>query len=66
MREAQTKQVLRHMELYGEIDALTAMRDYRCMRLAARIADLKAQGVSIWTEMRSENGKRWAVYGINS
>lgn len=62
----QTELVLRYMERYGWIDAWTAAVELRCMRLAARIADLKKQGVPIKTEMRSRDGKRWAVYALDT
>lgn len=44
---SQTKKILIHMQDRGSITALEAMQEYGCMRLAARIADLKAEGVQI-------------------
>lgn len=40
----QCDRILRHMEDYGSIDPMTAIKDYGCMRLSARIADLKGMG----------------------
>lgn len=43
----QCERILRHMRDFGSIDPVTAFLDYGCMRLAARISDLKDQGYSI-------------------
>lgn len=52
----QRERILHHMELYGEIDPVTAMSEYGCMRLAARIADLKRAGYPIMTRVaKSKN-----------
>jgi hypothetical protein len=39
------------MEEYGSITPLDALREFGCMRLAARINDLEKQGVAIESEM---------------
>lgn len=49
----QTEKILQHMRLHGSITPLEALRDYGCMRLAARIADLKQQGVLITAELET-------------
>ena len=40
----QSEMILDHMRNIGPITALDALREYGCMRLASRIADLKRQG----------------------
>ena len=45
----QCDRILRHLQDYGSITALDALRDYGCMRLGARIHDLKAMGYDIRT-----------------
>ena len=48
--------ILRHLEDYGSIDPMTAIREYGCMRLASRIADLKDRGYTIIAErMKGKN-----------
>lgn len=47
----QNERVLRHLEDYGSITSLEAMKEYGIMRLASRISDLKRQGVVIEKEM---------------
>ena len=39
--------ILRHMKKYGSITAKEAADEYGCMRLAARISDLRDRGVAI-------------------
>ena len=51
----QCDRILRHMRDYGAIDPMTAIKEYGCMRLASRIADLKDQGHDIVSERT--NGK---------
>ena len=43
----QCDRILRHLRDYGSITAQEAIQEYGCMRLAARIADLRQQGYSI-------------------
>ena len=46
----QCQRILRHMEDFGCIDPMTAIKEYGCMRLASRIADLKGMGHEIIAE----------------
>lgn len=46
----QCDRILRHMKDYGSIDPMVAIKEYGCMRLASRIADLKGQGYEIVAE----------------
>jgi hypothetical protein len=43
-KPTQTALILDYMERFGSINPLEAMMDLGCMRLAARIADLRSQG----------------------
>jgi hypothetical protein len=65
----QCDRILRHLEDYGSIDPMIAIMEYGCMRLAARIADLKRQGHAITTERmkgrnRYEEPTCYAVYRL--
>ncbi len=65
----QKDKVLAYMQQYGSITPLDAMREFSCMRLGARIADLKADGYDIRTELRAGKNKfgeatHWASYSI--
>ena len=46
----QCDRILRHMKDYGSIDPMVAIKEYGCMRLASRIADLKGMGHEIVAE----------------
>lgn len=50
---------------HDPITPAEALREFGCMRLAARIADLKAKGHQIYTEIVSENGKEFARYHLS-
>ena len=43
----QCEMILHYMETEGAITPLDAMREFGCMRLGARIADLKERGYHI-------------------
>lgn len=43
----QCEKILRHLEDYGSITPVDALREYGCMRLGARIYDLKRKGHDI-------------------
>lgn len=46
----QSERILRHLQDYGSITPVEALSDYGCMRLGARIYDLKSRGYDIRTE----------------
>lgn len=61
--------ILQHMKIYGSINPKEAENQYGCMRLAARIKDLRNRGVKIETEIAKGldgNGgtTRYAVYRL--
>lgn len=65
----QTQQIKEYMEKYGSITPLDAMREFHCMRLAARINDLERAGMKIIHETShytNSEGKRisFACYKV--
>lgn len=46
----QSERIVRHLETFGSITSLEAMRDYGIMRLASRVSDLKKDGFPVRTE----------------
>lgn len=46
------------------LTTLEALTMFRCFRLAARVANLRDEGMPILTEMVDINGKRVAKYSI--
>lgn len=53
----QCEQVLEYMKDFGSITPLEAMQDIGCMRLAARIADLREQGHPIGRRMKTSKNR---------
>ena len=59
MKKSQSEQILEYMKEHGSITALEATIRLNCLRLAARISDLKKEGYAIRSEMeayKSEDG----------
>ena len=57
---SQTVAIFNHLAK-APITALEALDKYQCLRLAARINDLRMQGHTINTEWTAKNGKRYAT-----
>lgn len=68
----QKKVILAHLKRFGNIEPLTALREYGCYRLGARIADLRRDGYNIITETMTAYSKitgkpvRFANYKLKS
>lgn len=67
----QSQQILNHLREHGSITPMTALAEYGCMRLGARIYDLKACGHQINTTIENKvgrNGKqvRYARYWMKT
>ena len=63
-KRSQKEQILEHIEKYGSITPLEAERLYGCMRLGARIWDLRHDGhdiVSEIVEVPTRNGGKARV-----
>ena len=61
-KTTQCKQILAYMERHGSITPLDALREFGCMRLSARILDLRKLGWNIRTIKTTYNGKKFARY----
>ena len=53
----QAERVLKYMRDFGSITQLEAIRDISCMRLGARIFDLKRDGYVIKKEMETSKNR---------
>jgi hypothetical protein len=60
--ETQTRSILKHLKAGKSITPLTALTRFGCMRLSARIYDIRNMGVSIDRQLIRVNGKRVAKY----
>ena len=53
----QCEMILKHLKTHAGITPITALEKYGCMRLAARIADLREQGYQITTLSRKVSNR---------
>jgi len=60
----QTQRILRHLKRGNAITQMSAYTQYRCMRLAARIEELRTAGYNIIARTLHRNGKRYACYRL--
>lgn len=49
----QTQKIYKYLKQYGSITPLEALQEFGCMRLAARISDLRSMGVKIKAQSAS-------------
>ena len=69
MKDSQTRKILEYMRVNGSITQMDALKHFGCMRLAARIADIRRDGTPVHTEIvedKSPNGSavRYARYSL--
>lgn len=57
MKDTQCKKILEYMEKNGSITALDAVLKFNCLRLAARISDLKKDGYAIRSVMEAHKSQ---------
>ena len=61
--ESQNKAIKAHLKKGNSINAMQALKQFGCFRLAARIKNLKDEGMDIRKiMMKNTEGKRVAVY----
>jgi len=68
MKESQTKQIYEYLKGGNKITALEALRRFGCLRLSARIYDIRkdclAYGECLVTRPTTQNGKKFVEYSI--
>ena len=60
----QNNEIRNHLKNGLTLTPLQALRQYGCLRLSARIYDLKCEGMSIITTMIKVGKKRVARYSV--
>lgn len=60
----QKHQILSHLQTGARLSPIVALHEYGCMRLAARINDLRSEGHVIRTDIITDGDKRWAEYKL--
>ncbi len=66
--KTQEQMILEHLRSGRSLSPIEAMREYKILRLAARIEALRKDGYPIRTMMESDRrtGKRWARYWLGA
>jgi len=62
--KSQADRILAYLMRGRTLTALQALEKFQTFRLAARIKDLREEGLAIETNIQIRNGKRIAVYKI--
>lgn len=62
--ESQNLQIRKHLESGKTITPLEALSRYDCLRLGARIYDLRQDGLPVKTEIKRNGRKRFAEYSL--
>ena len=60
----QTNRILRHLKSGRGITPLSALTRFGCMRLAARIEEMRQEGIQVRSRTLRRNGKRFACYSL--
>jgi hypothetical protein len=60
----QTEMIRAHLQSGRDLSPIDALNHYGCFRLAARIKELRNQGLPIETLTEQRNGKAWAKYRL--
>jgi hypothetical protein len=61
---SQKTDILMHLKYHKTIDSITALENYGCFRLSARIKNLRDAGHDIKTNIVTRNQKNFAVYEL--
>ena len=60
----QTNRILRYLRTGRAITPLSAFTRFKCMRLAARIEEMRDAGIRVRSQRMTRNGKRFACYSL--
>ena len=61
---SQNEQIRQHLEAGNSITPLEALSLFGCLRLGARIHNLKAAGMAICSRLVEQNGKHFSEYSL--
>ena len=64
--KTQNERILNYLKKGKGLTPITALNKFGCFRLAARIADLRKDGHTIFTDTITKNGKSFANYKYSS
>lgn len=60
----QKQQIAKYLSKGKTITPMDALKKFGCFRLAARIADLRNDGLNIATKIVTKQGKSYASYSL--
>ena len=60
--DSHRRSVKSHLEIHGSITPMEALQYYGCYRLAARVCELRKQGLDIRTEKAGDDEGNYAKY----
>jgi hypothetical protein len=60
----QKQQIAKYLSKGKSITPIDALKKFGCFRLAARIADLRNDGINIATKIVTKEGKSYASYSL--
>jgi hypothetical protein len=63
--KTQKQQIEAYLTKGKSLTPIDALTKFGCFRLAARIADLRNEGLNIATKIVTKKGKNYASYSIN-
>ena len=63
-KPSQANQILKCLESGASLTAIDALKRFGCLRLAARVEDLRSEGHLIITTMVTKNDSRVARYSM--
>jgi len=61
---SQLNKIKQKLQTGASLTAIDAFEEFGCFRMAARIADLRNQGMNIKTTIIEKNKKRFASYQL--
>jgi hypothetical protein len=64
MKKTQNELILDYLQKGKSITPLDALNKFGCFRLAARISDLRKEGLNIATKYVTKEGKNYASYRL--
>ena len=62
MKKAQNDRIRMYLETGKSLTAMDALVRFNCLRLAARIKNLRDQGIPIKSELVHKDGKKYSRY----
>ena len=62
--ETQNEAIIKHLKAGNSITALDALRQFNCLRLAARISDIKQRGYDVQSKWIVKKNKKYKQYSF--